>query len=58
MLHVAGMHGQMYTLTVDGLPQSSHESLVLLPVTRALRELAPAGGRLELLLDAEGAGGT
>ncbi len=44
------------TLTLDGLPQSSHESLLL--AARVLREPADAGGLLELLLDAEGAGGT
>ena len=46
------------TLTLDGLPQSSHESLLLLLAARVLREQADAGGLLELLLDAEGAGGT
>jgi hypothetical protein len=45
------------TLTLDGLPQSSQESLLLLLAARALREPALAGGLLELLLVAEGAGG-
>ena len=45
------------TLTFDGLPQSSQESLLLLLAARALREPALAGGLLELLLAAEGAGG-
>ena len=49
----------LITLTVDGLlPQSSQESLLLVPPIRVLREEAAlAGGRLELLLDNEGAGG-
>ena len=47
------------TLTLEGLaPQSSQESLLLLPATLAERlAVLATGGRLELLFDADGAGG-
>lgn len=47
------------TLTLEGLaPQSSQESLLLLLATLAERPAVLANGaRLELLFDADGAGG-
>ena len=47
------------SLTLEGLaPQSSQESLLLLLATLAERPAVLAtGGRLELLFDADGAGG-
>ena len=50
-------HCIVLTLTVDGLPQSSHESFALFPATLALRLLPAEPARLKLLL-AAGAGAT